>query len=173
MVWTAVLFVAGLGLWTLVEYIIHGPLGHQFPTFVRSLHGVHHKDPHAVFTARAWLPLGAITLGLLAFFGLASGMFFYFGLIAGFITYEAMHYRIHFVRPHSRFETNLRLRHLAHHQLAPNSIFGVTSDFWDRVFGTEPAQPRLEEMERAVWDIPALTGPSNWKRAITLYFGSR
>lgn len=173
MLWMALLFLAGLAAWTLIEYVIHGPLSHQFRTFVSPLHNVHHEDPHAVFTARAWLPLTIITVVMLTFFGFAPGMAFYFGIISGFIGYEAIHYRIHFARPRNRFETDLRLRHLAHHRFQPKSIFGVTSNFWDRIFGTEPALPRLQEMEQSASEIPALAGPSNWKRAFTLYFGGR
>src|SRR5215467_5771334 len=99
MAWMALLFVAGLGAWTLLEYVIHGPLSHQFSTPISPLHAFHHQEPRAVFTARAWLPLTIITLILLALFGLHPGMIFYFGVISGFITYEVMHYRIHFRRP--------------------------------------------------------------------------
>jgi dihydroceramide fatty acyl 2-hydroxylase len=169
MVGRAVLFVGGLGVWTLLEYVIHGPLSHRFQTFVSRLHNVHHRDPHAVFTARAWLPLLVITLTLLMVSGFHPATFCFLGVVGGFVGYEAVHYRIHFVRPPNRLETRLRIRHLAHHTYRPNALFGVTSPFWDRVFGTEPAACEQEEMYGAVRDIPALTGPSNWKRAFTMY----
>jgi len=169
----AVLFASGLGAWTLLEYVIHGPLSHRFHTLISPLHDVHHRDPHAVFTARAWLPLLIITLALIMFSGLHPGTFFFLGVVAGFVGYEVVHYRIHFVRPRNRLETRLRIRHLAHHTYFPNAIFGVTSPFWDRVFGTEPAAGEQEEMQAVVRAIPALTGPSNWKRAFTMYLPGR
>jgi sterol desaturase/sphingolipid hydroxylase (fatty acid hydroxylase superfamily) len=169
----AVLFASGLGAWTLLEYVIHGPLSHRFRTFVSPLHDVHHRDPHAVFTARAWLPLLTITLALIMFSGFHPATFFLLGVVGGFVGYEAVHYRIHFVHPRNQLETRLRIRHLAHHTCRPNAIFGVTSPFWDRLFGTEPAAPDQEEMHWAVRDIPALTGPSNWKRAFTMYLPGR
>jgi len=169
----AILFVGGLGAWTLLEYVIHGVLSHRFQTFVSPLHDVHHRDPHAVFTARAWLPLLTIALALIMFSGFHSLTFFFLGVVGGFVGYEVMHYRIHFARPRNRLETRLRIRHLAHHSCWPNAIFGVTSAFWDRVFGTEPAPVEEEEMRDAVRDIPALAGPSNWKRAFTMYLPGR
>ena len=121
MVWCAVLFVGGLGAWTLVEYAIHGPLSHRFQTFVSPLHNVHHRDPHAVFTARAWLPLLAITLALIGFSGFQPGTFFFLGVVGGFVGYEAVHYRIHFVRPRNRLETRLRTGSSARNLLPPSS----------------------------------------------------
>lgn len=169
MLWCAILFAGGLGVWTLLEYVIHGPLSHRFQTFVSPLHDVHHRDPHAVFTARAWMPLLAITLAMVMFFRFHPGTFFFLGVVGGFVAYEVVHYRIHFARPRNRLETLLRIRHLAHHSYRPNAIFGVTSPFWDRVFGTEPAPADQEEMRGVVRDIAVLVGPSNWKRAFTMY----
>src|SRR5262249_49780235 len=154
----AILWVGGVGVWTLLEYIIHGPLSHLFKTFVSPFHDVHHRDPHAVFTARAWLPLLAITLALVVLSGFHPAIFFFLGVVGGFIGYEVVHYRIHFARPRNALETRLRLRHLAHHTRRPNALFGVTSPFWDRVFGTEPAPTDQEQMKRADRDMPARAG---------------
>ncbi len=168
MVLFALLFAAGLASWTFLEYVIHGWLSHRFDTFASPLHEVHHRDPHAVFTVGAWMPAAAILLAGLALFGLRAGIVFLLGLVSGFALYEAVHYRIHFTRPRNRFETRLRLRHLAHHASSPDAIFGVTTPFWDRVFGTEPAPARMRLLEQAVEAVPALTGPSNWRRALTM-----
>jgi len=43
------IFAAGVFTWTLLEYVIHGVLGHAHRTFVTRLHEVHHRDPRAVF----------------------------------------------------------------------------------------------------------------------------
>ncbi|HTR62355.1 MAG TPA: sterol desaturase family protein [Candidatus Binataceae bacterium] len=168
----ALCFAIGIGAWTLLEYVIHGVLSHQHRTVVSSLHQVHHGDPHAVFTSRAWLPVMVIVLAVVGFFGFRPGTFAMLGLVTGFIGYEVLHYRIHFARPRNRFETYLRTRHLAHHAFSPDAIFGVTNSLWDHVLGTEPAPSRQQEMKLAVEKIPALTGPSNWKRAVTIYLGT-
>jgi dihydroceramide fatty acyl 2-hydroxylase len=168
MVQGAVLFAAGVLAWTLVEYVIHGVLSHRLRTFATPLHAAHHRDPHAVFTVGAWIPVGLATVCGLWFFGLAPAMRFYLGLLAGFAGYEAIHYRIHFSAPRTDLEARLRARHLAHHMRAPNEIFGVTTALWDRVFGTEPVPSRRRELEAAVAGVAPLTGPSNWRRAFAM-----
>ena len=165
----ALWFAIGIGAWTLLEYVIHGVLSHLFRTPVSALHQVHHADPHAVFTSRAWIPVTLVILAVIGFFGFRPGTIALLGLVAGFIGYEILHYRIHFARPQNRFERYLRTRHLAHHAIAPDALLGVTNSLWDHVLGTEPAHSRLQEMERAVEKIPALTGSTNWKRAVTIY----
>lgn len=165
----ALYFAIGIGAWTLLEYVIHGVLSHLFRTPVSSLHQVHHADPHAVFTSRAWIPVILIVLALVGFFGIVPGTIALIGLVSGFIGYEVLHYRIHFARPQNRFETYLRIRHLAHHAASPDAFLGVTNSLWDHILGTEPAVARWEEMKRMVEKIPALTGPTNWKRAVTIY----
>src|ERR1700719_2468628 len=49
----ALVFIAGLFAWTLLEYVIHGVLGHAHRTFVSGLHEVHHRDPRAGFALGA------------------------------------------------------------------------------------------------------------------------
>ena len=75
----------------------------------------------------------------------------------------------YFTRPRNTIETRLRLRHLAHHVGSNGMIFGVTNSFWDRVFGTEPAPQQMQQLEKAAETIPVLTGPSNWKRMVTIW----
>jgi len=168
---SALCFAIGIGAWTLLEYVIHGVLSHLFRTPISSLHQVHHADPHAVFTSRAWIPVILVVLAIIGFFGFRPGTIVLLGLVTGFIGYEVLHYRIHFTRPRNRYESYLRTRHLAHHALAPDAIFGVTNSLWDHALGTEPALSRRQEMKQAVEKIPALTGPTNWKRAVTIYLG--
>jgi sterol desaturase/sphingolipid hydroxylase (fatty acid hydroxylase superfamily) len=131
-------FAAGLFAWTFIEYLIHGWLSHTFRTFAGPLHAVHHRDPGAVFTIGAWLPIATAYLVGLAIFCMTAGMIFFSGIVAGFIAYETIHYRIHFRAPRAGIESHLRARHLAHHQSNPDATFGVTSELWDLIFGTEP-----------------------------------
>jgi dihydroceramide fatty acyl 2-hydroxylase len=159
-------FVGGLFAWTLVEYVIHGVLGHARRTFVTSLHDVHHRDPHAVFALGAWIPTAVVFAGMIAWFGLAPGVVFYGGIVSGFVVYEYVHYRIHFVSPANAVEERLRARHLAHHAGEPDAIFGVTTRIWDVVFGTEPAPERMRELAAIGERVAPLAGPSNLARVI-------
>ena len=159
-------FVAGLFAWTLIEYVIHGVLGHAHRTFVTALHDVHHRDPHAVFALGAWVPTAVVLIGAIAWFGLAPGVVCYGGIVCGFAVYEYVHYRIHFVSPANAVEERLRARHLAHHTREPDAIFGVTSRIWDVVFGTEPEPERMRELAATGGRVAPLAGPSNLARMI-------
>jgi sterol desaturase/sphingolipid hydroxylase (fatty acid hydroxylase superfamily) len=159
-------FMAGLFAWTLVEYVIHGVLGHAHRTFVTPLHDVHHRDPHAVFALGAWIPTAIILAGAITWFGLAPGVVFYGGIVCGFAVYEYVHYRIHFVSPANAVEERLRARHLAHHLKEPDAIFGVTTRIWDVVFGTEPEPTRMRELAAVGGRVAPLSGSSNLARVI-------
>jgi dihydroceramide fatty acyl 2-hydroxylase len=159
-------FAAGMFAWTLLEYIIHGVLGHAHRTFVTGLHEVHHRDPRAVFALGAWIPTAIVLAGSIAWFGLAAGVIFYAGIVCGFAVYEYVHYRIHFATPLSAIETRLRARHLAHHLREPDAIFGVTSRIWDVVFGTEPDPDRMRELAAAGASVAPLSGSSNLGRIV-------
>ena len=166
MLFDALIFAAGLFAWTIVEYVIHGVLGHAHRTFVTRLHNVHHRDPRAVFALGAWIPTAVVLAGAYAWFGLAAGVIFYGGIVSGFAVYEYVHYRIHFATPANAVERRLRARHLAHHAGAPYAIFGVTTPIWDVLFGTEPDPERMCELAAAGARVAPLSGNSNLSRAI-------
>jgi sterol desaturase/sphingolipid hydroxylase (fatty acid hydroxylase superfamily) len=162
----AIVFGCGLFAWTFVEYLIHGVLGHQHRTFVTGLHEVHHRDPRAVFALGAWIPVVVVLIGGWTIYGAAPGVIFFGGIAAGFAGYEMVHYRIHFARPACALEERLRARHLAHHFREPDAIFGVTTRLWDVVFGTEPDESRMRELEQAGAAVAPLAGVSNLGRVI-------
>ena len=157
----AAMFILGLLAWTLIEYTIHGFLSHIFDTPVTRLHAVHHRDPHAVFTAGAWAPIAIVSAIIFAVFGLNLATAAWLGIVTGFLGYELFHYRFHFSVPLCAFEDRMRTRHLAHHHRAPELIFGVTNDWWDRAFGSEPEAGRLGEMRASFAMTPPLSGRSN------------
>lgn len=158
---TVFIFVGGLFTWTLIEYVIHGVLGHAHRTFVTPMHDVHHRDPHAVFAIGAWLPTAAFLTGAWLIFRAASGVIFYSGIAVGFAAYEILHYRIHFAQPSCELEARLRARHLAHHLREPDAIFGVTTPLWDILLGTEPDADGMRELDYCGGRVAPLQGPSN------------
>ena len=160
------MFILGLFAWTLVEYVIHGWLSHVLDTTVTPMHAVHHRDPHAVFTAGAWMPTAIASAMIFGVFGLNSATTIWLGVVMGFLGYELFHYRFHFSVPVCALEDRMRTRHLAHHHRAPKLIFGVTNSLWDRVFGSEPEVARLAEMQASVRMTQPLTGTSNLRLVI-------
>ncbi len=167
----ALWFGAGLFAWTFVEYLIHGVLGHAHRTVVSRMHWVHHSDPSAVFALGAWIPVTVVLVGGWVIWGAAPSVILFGGVAAGFAGYELIHYRIHFARPACALEERLRARHLAHHFAQPDAIFGVTSRFWDVVFGTEPEASRMRELAEAGSAIAPHEGASNLDRMIGRVIG--
>ena len=167
MSWVGLLVAAASGLlvWTFLEYLVHGILSHRFRTFVTPLHGSHHKEPRAVFTSvAAWGPLAALIMVASTFaLGRIHGLCFGLGVLAGFLHYEWFHWRIHFREPRTPRERLLRAHHLAHHFRDGRNYHGVTTRFWDRVFGTL-SEDRATDYA-AVASIPPLPGPSNFGMA--------
>jgi sterol desaturase/sphingolipid hydroxylase (fatty acid hydroxylase superfamily) len=161
-------FVSGVLAWTFVEYVIHAWLSHTFKTFATPFHDGHHRDPHRVFTIRAWIPVAVIWVGGLVIFGWSTGMIFLTGMVAGFVAYETAHYRIHFSEPRTVFERHLRSRHLVHHYREPNAGFGVTTELWDLVFGSEIMGDEMRHMEASVAATAPLEGPTNVRRLLYL-----
>ena len=156
------LLLAGFLFWGLLEYAIHGLLAHRWKTFVSPLHWNHHRNPRNVFTT----PIAVLPITLLLFGAttlVASPLrasCFVVGVLAGFSRYEWMHWRFHFREPRSARERLLRSHHLAHHFCNPRIYHGVSTRFWDRIFGTLPAG--WESDYARVAERAPLTGPSNF-----------
>lgn len=139
--------LAGLGWWTLLEYLLHRFLFHGPSTATGRRHLAHHARPRdrKLATAPLASSVGGLAIhGLFAclLFGLASGLSFVAGVGAGYVFYEWSHYRFHFGKPRSARGQRLRRHHMLHHYADAGSRFGVTSVFWDRVFGTL-GEPRV------------------------------
>lgn len=142
-------FCLGVFVWTLIEYCLHRFLFHLddvlpehniFYTLHFLLHGVHHYLPmdkyRLVMPPTLFIvlctPFYKLVFALLplyvAYAGFAGGLF-------GYVCYDLTHYFLH----HSKlppFARKLKKYHLEHHYKNYQLGFGVTSWFWDNVFGT-------------------------------------
>lgn len=162
----AALVAAGLVTWPLLEYVIHGVLSHRLRTPAAAMHWTHHRDARRVFTPIAvWLPVALLLWAAGAqLAGAAPAAAFVLGIVAGFLRYEHVHWRIHFRAPRSAREELRRVHHLSHHFRDPDAYHGVTTRFWDRVFGTLPAHHR-DDYARVAGRAP-LAGASNFGRLL-------
>ncbi|KAI0018247.1 inositolphosphorylceramide-B C-26 hydroxylase [Xylariomycetidae sp. FL0641] len=142
----------GLFIWTLVEYILHRCLFHldyYLPdnrvglTLHFLLHGIHHYLPMDRY--RLVMPPTLFVVLAFPFWKLAHTLFafnwhlataIYCGGIFGYICYDLTHYFLHHQNLPLWYK-GLKKYHLAHHFLDYELGFGVTSAFWDRIFGTE------------------------------------
>jgi sterol desaturase/sphingolipid hydroxylase (fatty acid hydroxylase superfamily) len=139
--------VAGLLVWTLVEYALHRYVFHWRPQFLGGerlhfiLHGVHHEDPSD--PTRLVMPLaGSVTLAaiLIPLFWLVLGpdaVFPYLtGFLWGYLAYDYTHYALHHFKPRTAWGRMLKDHHMKHHFVEHESRWGVSSPLWDYVFRT-------------------------------------
>ncbi len=143
-------FVAGFFSWTLAEYLMHRYVFHWIKEdskivsgFHYALHGYHHSHPNDA--NRLFMPPVPALLFLSAFFGI-FGLFlgsyvWYFlpGFELGYLIYSYVHYSMHTQKAPKRLKF-LWKHHTLHHFKYPDKAFGVSSRFWDRVFGTMPPE---------------------------------
>lgn len=142
----------GLFIWTFLEYLLHRFLFHLddhlpdnrvFISLHFLLHGVHHYlpmdkyrlvMPPVLFSALAY-PFWRLAHFLFSYSWYAATAVFCGGLF-GYVCYDLTHYFLHHQNLPSYYKT-LKKLHLEHHFLDYELGFGVTSPFWDKVFGTE------------------------------------
>lgn len=149
----AALFVAGILLWSFVEYFMHRWIFHYEPRSTWGkrlhfmLHGVHHDYPNdasrLVMPPSVSIPLAFLFYGL---FLLAFGRFtpaIYAGFLAGYLFYDSLHYATHHFAMKRGLLLWLKRYHMRHHYQDEESGFGVTSPLWDYAFGTKADGVRL------------------------------
>ncbi|PYO13133.1 MAG: fatty acid hydroxylase [Candidatus Rokuibacteriota bacterium] len=143
---SSLLFVGGVVLWTLLEYLMHRFVFHLTPRgrlgvlFAYLIHGVHHAFPE---DRRRWLmpPIVTAPVATVLFFVLrllvgSAAPPVFAGAVFGYLAYDLLHYASHAGALRGRVPRYLRQHHLTHHYRMPETRFGVSSPFWDRAFGT-------------------------------------
>jgi sterol desaturase/sphingolipid hydroxylase (fatty acid hydroxylase superfamily) len=134
------LAVSGYAAWTLFEYLLHRIVLHHLP-FFSTMHHEHHEQAleligtptlismFFLYFAAYW-PLAFLTNTYVALCMMA-------GFITGYISYVAVHFLVHHKGSGGfGFMRKLKRMHAVHHHGTGDYNFGVTTDFWDRVFGT-------------------------------------
>ena len=138
--------LAGLIVFSLIEYVFHRWLFHGHANSARDGHDKHHADPHGYDALPFFLPpLGMLALAAL-FASIAPwsvALLLSGALAAGYAAYGVAHMIIHATRFRSRLAAKWAANHHIHHH-HPEFNFGVTSPFWDVVLGTRyvPARAR-------------------------------
>ncbi|MES2456021.1 MAG: sterol desaturase family protein [Bacteroidota bacterium] len=140
-------FLLGLLFWTLTEYVMHRFVFHFYPKsdwgkrihFI--FHGVHHDYPNdakrLVMPPSASIPL-ATAFFFLFKYSLPATLLdgFFTGFIVGYLFYDMTHYMLHHAQFKNGIWKKLKQQHMLHHYDDPTKKYGVTSDIWDKVFGT-------------------------------------
>jgi 4-hydroxysphinganine ceramide fatty acyl 2-hydroxylase len=142
------MIIAGLFSWTLFEYLAHRYFYHMMPTnnvkgwIQYNMHGVHHEYPKDKSRlAMPPLAITALAFLFLSTFKLIFGDFTYAftpGFIFGYAVYLSVHYIVHAFQPPQNAFKVWWINHSIHHYKDPDVAYGVSSPFWDYIFGTLP-----------------------------------
>jgi len=133
------LYALGVFSWTFMEYVFHRWMYHMGLPMTVEGHQKHHDDPTAyiampfIVTPMLFLPIQWLFSVYLHIAGFSSVLGGFFG---GYIAYSFMHHSLHHYKMPIAWLRHLQSQHRIHHAL-PDANFGVTTRFWDRVFGTE------------------------------------
>jgi len=139
-------YLLGLAAWTLVEYLLHRFVFHHAPV-LSDLHERHHHHPLELIGTPAWISVAAAALGVAAplyyLIGAEPAAAMTSGLMTGYLAYVFVHYATHhFEAQPDSYLYRARLRHAAHHYRGGDVNFGVTTAFWDHIFGTARVKNR-------------------------------
>lgn len=142
------LFIGGFVFFTLVEYLLHRFLYHMSVTnelrrkITYTMHGNHHDYPkdksRLAMPPILGLALSAILLGLFWLIMQNYAFGFLAGFLIGYASYIGIHYSIHAFKVPDNFLKVLWYHHSIHHYREDDRAFGVSSPFWDYIFGTMP-----------------------------------
>lgn len=126
-------FTAGAVTWTLYEYLMHRWILHHW-WFARDLHQLHHDAQRDYIATHPAVTVVAYIL-LWLVFGF-NGSAFFAGFSTAYVVYSVLHTMFHYatIRP-GHWLHGLKRHHATHHVFG-NVDFGVTTKFWDRLFGT-------------------------------------
>ncbi len=156
--WVAVIFfLAGIPIWTLVEYIFHRFVLHgRFPEgkgFIRRfaherldpLHWEHHERPldgmHISGELKDLLPLFGIAAPVSFLFPIYTLPVLLAAAVQGYVAEEWTHHCIHFYNFRNPYFRYVKRYHLYHHTRQGMEMgFGITSGFWDSVLNTRYTQ---------------------------------
>ena len=152
--------IIGFFLWSPLEYFIHRFLGHEwtFRNKFRIEHQKHHflKDYFAGTTDKV---LAAVPM--MIFFFIMGLIFvdwmisftFSFGFLASYMIYEKVHKDLHVKEAKTKFGIRLRKHHFHHHFHNQKMNHGVTTMFWDKVFGTyeSPNVVNVPKKYQMIW----------------------
>lgn len=133
---------AGLVGWTAIEYGLHRFVLHGLAPFSH-WHLQHHQRPSALICAPTLLSAsligGLIYLPALLASDVWCALAFTFGVLIGYLAYTVTHHATHHWRADGVWLRKRKRWHALHHRSGrPVVCYGVTTDFWDRVFCSCP-----------------------------------
>jgi len=137
---TFALFIVGVLFFTFIEYAVHAWLfhkNHSLKIFIEG-HAHHHQNPFS-FDAMPFFMSAVITSIFAWLFHfimpLSDALAITGGMALGYFNYGIMHHIMHRTEFESKYWRYMQEFHFVHHK-KPMLNHGMTTDIWDRVFGT-------------------------------------
>jgi sterol desaturase/sphingolipid hydroxylase (fatty acid hydroxylase superfamily) len=165
---TVAAIVAASLVYPLFWYLIHRFILHSRWMFTvpwlastwKRIHYDHHQDPNhlevlfgALHTTLPSVAVGVFPLGY-AIGGFGGGMI---ALATGLVTtcvYEFVHCIQHLAyKPKNKALAEMKRRHMAHHFHDETGNYGITTFFWDKVFGTYYDRAERPEKSATVFNL--------------------
>jgi sterol desaturase/sphingolipid hydroxylase (fatty acid hydroxylase superfamily) len=106
------------------------------------MHEAHHEDQKALIGTPTWLSLSiwaiVVLIPIWYVAGYSAASAFSVGMMVGYLWYISVHHIVHHWEPRvGSYGYGLRRRHALHHHFDDMGNFGVSSGFWDKIFGTD------------------------------------
>ena len=139
--WPQLMVCVGAGwvAWTFMEYVMHRFVLHGIRPF-SFWHAQHHARPKALICTPTLLSASALAglvfLPACVLLGSWAGGAWTLGVVTGYFIYTLTHHATHHWRSENSWLLRRKRWHAWHHHHAHPICFGVTSGFWDRIFGS-------------------------------------
>ncbi|KAJ3648515.1 hypothetical protein Zmor_020312 [Zophobas morio] len=147
---TVLSVISGIVLWTLIEYSLHRWVFHMEPSgkskamiYVHfAIHGLHHKVPfdprRLVFPPFPAAVIAYVLYQICTLFVPESIIVLVVaGGLTGYVIYDMIHFYLHYGAPkEDSYFYHLKRYHNQHHFAHHDSGFGISSVFWDKIFGS-------------------------------------
>jgi len=140
-VWASIaLYIVGVIFFTFMEYAVHAWLFHEnhpLKVFIEG-HAHHHQNPFSYDAMPFFMSavIAAVFAWLLHFIMPVEDAFALIGGMAlGYFNYGIMHHIMHRREFSSKYWRYMQEFHFVHHK-KPKMNHGITTDIWDRIFGT-------------------------------------
>ena len=166
-------FIYPLAWYALHRWVLHSRWMFKVPLLARTwkrIHYDHHQDPNHLEVLFGALPTTLPTIAIFtAPIGWFIGSFWADGsgdpqwgaaaaaLATGLITtcfYEFVHCIQHLAyKPKNKALAEMKKRHMAHHFHDENGNYGITTFFWDRLFGTYYDRPERPKKSETVFNL--------------------
>jgi sterol desaturase/sphingolipid hydroxylase (fatty acid hydroxylase superfamily) len=140
-IWASLaLFIVGVLFFTFLEYAVHAWLfhkNHPLKVFIEG-HAHHHQNPFSYDAMPFFMSavIASFFAWIFHFFMPSSDAFAIVGGMAlGYFNYGIMHHIMHRREFSSNYWRYMQEFHFVHHK-KPLLNHGITTDIWDRIFGT-------------------------------------